>query len=249
MFGYDIQNNFKNNKNMSKLNLIACLIAVIFLTNCGGRCLPNTFNKTVISQSTNEIKVVSQGQKSSLLNINDLVSMSIGGCHPWSNVLCAVISPKANVRVRFESNQFNELNAKTGELIATYTPSLISYSLTCDTNKKGVRTCDSSEKSATNSLSPSADRVVEHQGKRSEVIFKTFDSKLEFSGAIDSSSSISTILRGYREYKMLIIPNIKIEQTPTIVRFPKIIINDRTYDFPEVKLVKTTEKVCHYTAW
>lgn len=84
---------------MLKLILRVCLIAVTFLASCSGRCLSSTFKKTVITQSTNEIKVTSQGQKSSLLNINDLVFMSIGECHPWSNVLCAVISPKANVRV------------------------------------------------------------------------------------------------------------------------------------------------------
>lgn len=61
-------------------------------------------------------------------------------------------------------------------------------------HKKGVRTCDSSEKSATKSPPTSADSVVEHQGQLSKVIFKTFDSKLEFSGAVDSSSSISTLL-------------------------------------------------------
>lgn len=233
---------------MPKLALVFSVSLTLF-TSCS-TCPSSTFNRSVFTNTSDEIKVISEGQKNSVLNINDLVVMSIGECHPWSNVLCAVITPKKDVRVRFESNEFMEINSVTGDLIATHTADLISYHMKCHTKNNAERICSSSEESPTNTPTTNTDRITEHQGAISETIFKTFNSKLEFSGTTDSNSSTSSsTLRGNREYKMLIIPNIKLGQTPTIVKFPRALINGRIYNLPDVKLMNVTETVCHYRAW
>lgn len=236
---------------MSKLTLLLCSILLMISVSCA-TCPPTTFNKAVITNTSNQVKVVSSGQKYSILNINDELEIAIGECHPWNNVLCAVITPKSDVKVRFENNEFIEFNSVSGKKIATHTTDLISYSITCHTKKNSERICNSTEESPTNSPTTDNERITEHRGSISEVIFKTFDSKLEFVGATDSNSSLSSPtvkLRGNRDYKMLIIQNINLDKTSTTVKFPRVSVNGRIYDLPDIKLTQVTESVCHYLAW
>lgn len=233
---------------MHRLSLI---FLVITLTGCA-TCSPQTFNKSVPINPSKDFNFKAISSTNTLLKINDDVSIIIGNCLSWNDVLCAVVAPSPGTRVRFESNEFPEIDAVSGKKVKTHYANIIRYMVECYTKKNGERVCDSSEESPTGLLISSKQSQSEYKGNVSENILKTFDPSLEFVGASELKSALASSvlsMKGKREYVMPIILEIDLRSNPRIIQLPRIIVNGISYKLPDVQLTTVTGRVCHSSAW
>lgn len=239
---------------MIKFKLSLLLLTIIALNGCATGCRQEAVNKAVLINIPNNIKLMSVDHDSSLININDEVKVAIGSnCNPWRNVLCVVITPNVNTRVRLESSEFPEFNNLSGVKIKSNHVQAIRYMTECYTKQDGFnRVCNSSEESPVSTPVTVNGRASERNGGIYEFMANTFDSALEFTGAAEIKGSLSTPIlnsKGKRDYTVLIIDRIQLDDVQNIVKFPKIYVNNQSYTLPDVKLIQVTESVCHSSAW
>src|SRR5690606_34915724 len=100
------------------MHRLSLMFVVLAITGCA-TCNPQTFNKSVLINPSKALNSQAVSSTNTLLKINNDVSIIIGNCLSWNDVLCAVIAPSPGTRVRLEKNEFPEIDAVSGKKIKT----------------------------------------------------------------------------------------------------------------------------------
>ncbi len=230
------------------LNFVIVFLAVIILSGCAS-CPIQTFNKVTPANKADGMIAHTDGPHT-ILKLDSDVTININSC--WNTGLCAKISLPEGRRFQFTTNEFIELDVKSGDASRIHKTDRIYYVITCEERKTMPRTCISSESSPT-----SGDVDITATSNRSrndwewQFYKKAFSSTLEFTGASEIKGSLSKplfSLKGQREYELPILMEHKSIE-PYIIKFPMIIIDGKPHKLPDIKVTRVNESLCNYRAW
>jgi hypothetical protein len=228
--------------------VITFLISVI-LSGCAS-CPIQTFNKVTPVKNANGVLVHTDGPNT-VLNLERDVTINVNSC--WNTGLCAKISLPEGRRFQFTTNEFMELDIKSGAVTQIHKTDRIYYVVTCEERKTMPRTCISSESSPTSVEVDVTDTSNKsHNDWEWQIYKKAFSSTLEFIGASEIKGSLSKplfSLKGQREYQLPIFMEHKADIDSYIVRFPMVIIDGKSQKLPDIRVARVNESLCNYRAW
>lgn len=228
------------------IQTIVVLFVSILVAGCASYCEIESFSKITPSTQISGVKSYTDGPRHTILRLPFDVSLDVSSC--YENGLCTEITLPAGRRMKFVSNEFLELDKDGIRVIDTHKVPYISFSVTCEEDRKVPRTCSSSE------LSPTSQPVEvkiypksEHKDWNSQLFFKWFDSRLEFVGAREIKGSLVRPWlshSGSRKYEMRILVDRKPGANPYIIRFPTVEIDGVPYQLPDIQVNNVREEVC-----
>lgn len=231
-------------------NFFIAFLTVVFVAGCAS-CPVQTFDKITPANDTDGVRVHTNGPKHAVLNVGTDVTIDVGSC--WETGLCANISLPEGRRLQFSTDEFVELNAESGDVIQIHKAQRIYYVVTCEENKTTPRTCTSSESSPTSgSVEVTAVSNSSHDDWKEQFYKKAFSSTLEFYGAREIKGSLLRPLfsfYGQREYQLPIFSQRTATSTASIVRFPVVEIDGKSFKLPDIRVEKVNESLCSYRAW
>lgn len=231
-----------------KLNFFIAFLALIMLSGCAS-CPIQTFNKVTPANKANGVHAHTDGPHT-ILKLDGDVTIDINSC--WNTGLCANISLPEGRRFQFTSNEFMELDVKSGDVTKIHKTDRIYYVVTCEERKTMPRTCISSESSPTSGeVDITATSNRSHNDWEWQLDKKAFSSTLEFTGASEVKGSLSKplfSLKGQREYQLPILMEHKSIES-YIVRFPMVIIDGKPHKLPDIQVARVSESLCNYRAW
>lgn len=230
------------------LNFVIAFLALIILSGCAS-CPIQTFNKVTPANKADGVITHTDGPHT-ILKLGSDVTININSC--WNTGLCVKISLPEGRRFQFTTNEFIELDVKSGDATRIHKTDRIYYVITCEERKTMPRTCISSESSPiSGEVDITATSNRSHNDWEWQFYKKAFSSTLEFTGASEVEGSLSKplfSLKGQREYELPILMEHK-NIEPYIVRFPMVIIDGKPHKLPDIQVTRVNESLCNYRAW
>jgi hypothetical protein len=230
------------------LKFVIALLTAIMLYGCAS-CPIQTISKVTPANKAKEVHAQIDGLHT-MLKLDGDVTIDIRSC--WDTGLCADISIPEGRRFQFSTNEFVEIDVKSGKVTETHKTDQIYYVITCEERKTMARKCISSESSPTlGNVHITATSNSSHNDWKWQYYKKAFSSTLEFTGAREIKGSLSKplfSLQGQRKYQLPILTEHKSAE-PYIIRFPLVSIDGKPHKLADIQVSRVNEPVCNYRAW
>ena len=221
-------------------------LVFLALSGCAS-CPPATVYKIAPVNHDGNVSSHTDWENRTILRISPDVRLAIHTC--WKSGLCITASSPEGRRLQFTSDEFLEIDDESNHIIRSHHPDVITFFQSCEERRNVPRTCSSSEDPPTaaavriTSVSDTA-----HADWKYRAYVKVFPATAEFVGAADRETR-ETIVRGQRNYRIVVFSEGRRNARPYRVRFPDLKVDGKAISLPEIRIREAIEAVCRYRAY